>query len=147
MVAVPENVATVSDMIRWAELTEQLKKLKVEEMFLRKKIFGTYFKDPVEGTNSYPLENGYVLKGKRTIDRTVDEALFVALRSTMQGKVPLDDLVQFKPSLNLRCYRQLTEEELAVFDQCLTIKDGSPSLEIVLPAATKRAQAAAEGGA
>ena len=67
MVSIPENQVTQQDMERWYTVQEQLSKLKNEEQLLRKKIFTGMFHDPVEGTNSVDLGDGFVLKGKRVI--------------------------------------------------------------------------------
>jgi hypothetical protein len=44
-----------------------------------------------------------------------------------------DDLVTWKPELKIGAYRELTEEQRLVFDACLEIRDGSPSLSMVEP--------------
>lgn len=134
MVEVPENEVTQEDLSTWYEMAAQLKKLKAQEILLRKKIFGAAFPDPDEGTNNYDLADGYVLKGKHTIQRDIDEGAFGALKEKLrEEKIIPEDLVQYKPSLVKREYNKLTEEEKQLFDQCLIVKPGSPALEIVLP--------------
>lgn len=134
MVSIPENQVTQADLAKWYELSEQLKKLRAQEITLRKKIFGSAFPSPVEGTNSFELGDGYVLKGKHTLNRDVDPGAFDALKEPLRERgINPDGLVQYKPSLVLREYRKLTAEEQQFFDQCLIVKPGSPSLEIVLP--------------
>lgn len=134
MVEVPQNEVTQADLSAWYEMNQQLKKLKAQEILLRKKIFGAAFPTPEEGTNNYELADGYVLKGKHTIQRDIDQGAFDAIKDKLrESKVNPDLLVQYKPGLVLREYRKLTEEERLLFDQCLIIKPGSPALEIVLP--------------
>lgn len=140
MTLIPENQVTQADLAEWYKLQEELKKVKAREMLLRTKIFGYFFASPVEGTNSYDLPDGYVLKGKHTINREVDAGTLVALRDKFaESGISADALVQWKPSLKLKEYRELTAEQMHMFDQCLIIKPGSPALEIVLP--KKRAAA------
>ena len=138
MVLLPPISVTPEDLIEWDRLGKELARIKAAEMLLRVKIFGCYFPTPVEGTNDYPLANGYVLKGKYTINREVDEGAFKVLSDELrkQNIIP-EKLVQYKPSLVLREYRGLTAEEMHLFDQCLVIKPGAPAMEIVLP---KKAQ-------
>lgn len=134
MVQVPENTVTAEDMAEWYRLQDELKKIKAKEMLLRTKIFKFYFPTPEEGTNNHPLPDGYVLKGKHTITREVDPGAFQAMRQQFQeAGIHPDLMVQWKPSLKIKEYRELTAEQLHLFDQCLIIKDGSPALEIVLP--------------
>lgn len=152
MVAVPENTVTQEDLTKWYELQQQLAAVKASEMLLRTKIYKGLFVEPKEGTNSIPLSAGWVLKAKRTIQRDIDLAAFQALATMDQetqkskfseaGIVP-EIMIKWKPELVTKSYRALTPEQLAIFDQCLIIKDGSPALEIVLPAAAAKAAAAA----
>ena len=134
MVAIPANTATQADLEQWFMLADQLKKIKAEEMVLRQRIFDTYFPAPMEGTNTATLPDGFALKGKYTVNREVDIAAFTANRAYFQETgIPMDSMVQFKPSLVLSAYRTLTAEQAQLFDQCLIVKPGSPALEIVQP--------------
>lgn len=152
MVAVPENQVTQDDLSKWYQLQEQLKAVKASEMLLRTKIYKGLFINPEEGTNSVPLSEGWLLKAKRTIQRDIDLAAFQALASlnqeTQQSKfsevgIAPELMIKWKPELVIKAYRALTPEQLAIFDQALIIKDGSPALEIVLPASAKKAAEAA----
>ena len=139
MVQIPADEIKQSDIEEWYKLQDQLKKLKASEMLLRQRIFRGLFPNPVEGTNSYPLPENWVLKAKYPITRNVDIGSFQAMRERFAAAgVLADSLVEYKPSLVLGEYRTLTEEQRQLFDQCLEIKPGSPSLEIVLPAKAKK---------
>lgn len=156
MSQIPENEVTAADMAEWTKLQAELARIKAAEMLLRTKIYKKFFPSPDEGTNTVDLSDGWVIKGKRTIDRKIDLPLFQMLASgkrTATGEtaeqskfevygIKADELIQWEPKLVLKKYRELTAEQLALFDQCLTIKDGSPALEIVLSAAAAKAKAA-----
>ncbi len=132
--AIPVQEVTQEDLNLWYKLTEELARVKVAEMELRKKIFGAKFPSPVEGTNTIPLTEGWVLKGQYKIDRKVDEAAVVALTPVLkEHKIPIKELIIYKPELAIREYRNLDEAQMAIFNQVLLIKPGSPSLEIVKP--------------
>lgn len=140
MVALPENQVTQDDLTAWYQMQDQLKKLRAAEMLLRKKIFAAYFPEPKEGVNSVPLAAGWVMKGDYKIDRSIDEGALGAMRPLFaEHKISVDSLVKYKPELVTRNYRTLTEEQRQLFDRALVVKPGSPSLEIVLPAAAKKA--------
>lgn len=141
MNTIPENEVTQQDLFLWYEMQEQLKKLKAAEMLLRQKIYKGKFPSAyagekgTEGTNSLDLGDGYVLKAKRTIDRKVDPGSLVAIRSKFEElNIVEGALFKYTPELILKTYRGLTEQQMHLIDQALIIKDGSPSLEIVLPA-------------
>lgn len=145
MTQVPENEVTQADINKWYELQAQLKSIKASEMLLRTKIYKGLFKDPVEGTNTIPLAEGWVMKAKRVIQRDIDiAALTINSANPELGPSRLElaginvaSLVKWKPELVLKNYRELTDEQKLIFNDCLVIKDGSPALEIVLPAKNK----------
>jgi hypothetical protein len=131
---IPENTVTQKDLETWYELQENLKKIKVSEMFLRKKIFDALFPNPVEGTNSFTLPDGFVVKGGYSLDRKVDPATLTACKELLEENgIRSEHLVKWDPSLKKAEYNKLTDEQQKIFDQVLIIKPGSPSLEIVLP--------------
>ena len=146
MVAIPEKpeLDATALLSQWYVMQQELKKLKNQEMALRKSLFSHFFPDPKEGTNTAPLPDSWVLKGGFPITREVDVATFQAMREDLtKGGVPADTLVEWKPSLKVTLYKELTAEQRAVFDRCLIIKPGSPSLSVELPAKAKKAAAAA----
>lgn len=148
MTAIPENTVTQKDLEEWYALQDQLKKVKASEMLLRQKIYKGMFNEPKEGTNSVPLgDSGWVIKAKRVINRDIDQA---ALQHSMAideatkmsrlsaNGIHVEQLIKWSPELVTKAYRLLTEEQVKIFDEVLIIKDGSPALEIVLPASAKK---------
>lgn len=146
MTTIPENTVTPQDLAEWYRLKEELTRIKASEMLLRTKIYHALFKEPVEGTNTLPLNDGWVMKAKRVINRSIDQAALLVNSQedpethmsalTSHGINPAS-LVVWKPELVLKAYRELTEEQQKIFNECLVIKDGSPDLSIVLPASAK----------
>lgn len=129
---IPQKTITQADVEEWYRLQDELRKVKTKEMLLRKKIFEAVFPDPKEGTNSVELGDGYVLKGKHVINRSIDEGSLQAMSKELQeAGINTDELIEWKPSLKTREYRKLTAEQIHLFDQVLIVKDGSPGLEIV----------------
>lgn len=152
---------TQEDLENWYRLKEQLDDVKTKEFELRKRIYAHYFvaKDehgvdiqPKEGTNNFDLPDGFVLKAQRVVNRSVDQGSLAALkqekielsekedltheeraRLELLLALPLDDLVRYKPELETREYRKLSDEARNVFDTALVIKDGTPQLDIVKP--------------
>ena len=131
-----EAIPTVAqeDLNEWFGLASRLKTMKKREMELRKKIFTGAFPHPTEGTNSFALEGNYKLKGTYKLDRQVDMAAFQALSEEMKGAdIAADGMIKLKPSLIASEYKRLNDEQRHVFDQCIIIKPGSPTLEIIPP--------------
>lgn len=139
MVQIPENMVTLADIERWYTVQEKLSKLKNEEQLLRQKIFKGIFLDPKEGTNSVELGDGFVIKGKRVINRTVDDAAYKAsIEELAKAGIPTDEIVRYKPELVISTYRKLTEEQKHIMDTVLIVKDGMPALEIIKPKRVRR---------
>lgn len=139
MSEIPPDTVSYQDVIRWYQMKEELAKLKQNEMLLRQRIFRIMFVAPTEGTNTVQLStlgvtDDHVLKAAHKISRTVDVAAYTALTPKFQEeKLPLGELVDWKPELRVGAYRKLTEEQRQLFDQALTIKPGSPELDVMLP--------------
>lgn len=155
MTTIPENTVTQEDLSQWYQMQEQLKKLKAAEMLLRLKIFKGMIKDPKEGTNTVPLAEGWVLKGKHVINRDVDRAALAVntavdpathMSRLSANGIHVEQLIKWTPELITKNYRTLTAEQQQIFDECLIIKEGSPQLEIMLPASEKKKQAGTEPG-
>lgn len=123
---------------KWYILQQQLRELREQEADLRAKLFNNFFIDAQEGTNSHTLPDGYILKGKRVITRSIDKgALNASLEGLRAVKINVDEVVDWKPTLKMSAYRKLTPEQQKIFDQVLVVKDGAPSLEIVAPKGDK----------
>lgn len=147
MAEIPENAVTAADLAEWYRLQAELGKLKSAEALLRSKIFKHYFPAPTEGTNKFELNDGTgaVLKATHVINRSIDPGALDALKAAQHEaapgsnvpKLPLDELVRYKPELAVSEYRKLTDEERIFFDQCLIIKPGSPQMEISIPKKAK----------
>ena len=135
MTEIPDNPVTQNDLACWYKMHKDLKVLKAAEIALRKKIFTGCFPNPVEGTNNYELADDYILKCAYTLTREIDQGALDAIADKLrEQKVTVEKLVAYKPALVKRAYNMLTEEQRTLFDQCLVIKPGSPSLDIILPA-------------
>ena len=138
MTEIPEDKLTPELLASWYEMADQLKSLRASEALLRKSIFKKAFPNPKEGTNKYELDDGYVLSGKYALTRSVDEGAYSSILDNLyEAKIKVDKLVKFKPSISKSEYSRLTDEQRDLFDQCLVIKPGSPSLDIILPAKNK----------
>lgn len=134
MTEIPQPTASIADLVEWQEIVKKMKKLKVQEHFLRLKCFNGFFPAPKEGTNNYDLPEHYVLKGKHNINRNIDPAALATLAPGLrEAGIAVEVMVKYTPELVKAEYNKLTAEEQVLFDQVLTVKPGSPGLEIVLP--------------
>lgn len=138
MSVVPENNVTQADLVAWYTAKKELEAAKAKEALLRPKLFAYYFPNAEEGTNSFTLPDGYILKGVRKIARDVDMGALQTLTPQMEEKgLRVDDLFKVERKLAVSEYRKLTKEELELVDQALVIKDGMPSLDINPPSTRK----------
>ena len=131
-ISIAPEAITEEEFHEWLRLVDQLAPLKEKEMALRKKIAGFYFQQYNEGTESVKLADGSVIKGKYSYSRDVDTAILGTLREPLaEMGIAVDAMVKWKPSLDTKAYKALTEEARVVFDQAVTLKIGSPSLEFI----------------
>ena len=120
---------------RWYQVSEQLGKLKVEELALRKEIFAEAFPNPVEGSkeNKLPLAAGWILQGDHKINRKVDEAVVATLQAGDNTRGLVDTCFEWKPKLKLAAFKALDGEDLNLLADAVTETPGTPSLKVVLP--------------
>lgn len=122
------------DMIEWYTAAEQMEVLKKREAILRVKLFKAFFPTPVEGTNSYELPDGFMMKGIHVINRSVDQAVLTTLATEFaKQQINIAELIKWKPELVKSIYNTLSAEQKQLFDQALVIKEGTPQLDIVMP--------------
>lgn len=138
----PEYLATLNKqqlLELWHAKTQEAEKAKqvlAEEQMIRAACAREFFGEhPNEGTNSFELSDGYVLKATVQYTRTVDKAAFLnvsdRLRELLGPKV--DELVRWKPDLAVGEFRKLEGEAAALMNSVTTTKSGLPGMEIVLP--------------
>lgn len=126
----PATMQTIHD---WYTIKKKLSEIKVKEMELRKRIAKTFFPSPMEGTNNFRLARGAVMKMNQPYTRSLNPAVYQALRADFNSAGIPKDIVVDKPSLVLKVYRRLDEQQAKIFDQALEIVPGSPTLEIYYP--------------
>ena len=145
----PQPPATVDDLKRWDDLKKAIAAqmptaLILQEKELRARIVASFFPQPKEGTNAYPLANGYRLKYVNSIKRDVDPGEYQARQQEFtDAGIAFASMLVWKPNLDKKAYNTLTAEQQNVFDRCLIVKPESPQLEIELPAAAKKKAAVA----
>jgi hypothetical protein len=87
-----------------------------------------------EGTAYAELPEGWQLKRTISYTRKIDARTVEALRAPLRElHVSLDRLVDWKPALVMKEYRELTAEARAILDTAITTTPGLSSLEIVPP--------------
>ena len=111
----------------WQTTKTQLAILQDKEKELRAEIIKRCFADESEGTHRKGA-----LKARFGMTRTVNSDDLLRLQDEfLASGIPLGDVVQFKPSLNLKAYRALTVDQQRSFDRCLVVKPSMPTLEVV----------------
>jgi hypothetical protein len=138
MAVIPPNEVKIEDLMEWYQIQQDLTRLKASEILLRNKIFKGLFPNPKEGTNTHKLPDGYELKAVHKINRAVEPGALIVLQDKFkEANIKVDDLIEYKPDLKIKAYRELTKEQAELFDQALIVKDGTPDLKIVLPSSAK----------
>jgi hypothetical protein len=115
----------------WHKVAAKLKKLKKLEATLRKEVVANFVK-PVLGVNRQDLGDGYSLKLTHKETITIDNGMLQAMTLDMEeAGIPIDMLIDRKPTLVKSVYNKLSEDNLYLFDQILIVKAAAPSIEIV----------------
>ena len=128
-------------ILAWWGAAKRLAEVKQAESQLRKEVFEMCFPTPKIGVNKEPLGSGYVLKAdvKQTYTINKNEAVeppdYSNVAEVLAQLPPAvaSSLIRWKPELSISAYKQLTQEEQAIVNKILTIKDSTPSLEMIEP--------------
>jgi len=113
---------------------EACRPLIAQEQELRKAVMAEFFPTPKEGVNNLDMGQGWTLKGTYRIDRKVDEAALPAVKEQLRELgVNADTVVRYKPEVATTIYKTLSDQARRVFDTVLTIKPGSPTVELIPP--------------
>lgn len=129
-----ERMALLRDWNTAVVQTVAAKELIAQEQELRKAVMAEFFPTPKEGANNLDMGQGWTLKGIYKIERKVDEAALPAVKEQLrQLGVNADTLIKYKPEVATTIYKTLSEQARLVFDAALTIKPGSPTVELIPP--------------
>lgn len=130
----PEQIQLLEEWRLACAEVATTKPIVEREQALRKQVFASFFPKPEEGTNTIELMAGWKLKGTHKLDRKLDEAAFPAVAAQFKDLgLNAEVCIEYKIVLKTKEFKELTAEQRLVFEQCLTIKPASPSLELVAP--------------
>ena len=129
--------ATLPATVReWKEISAWMETAKKTEKELREKIAAALFPSPVEGVNRVQV----VLDGSTVevaldhkINRKLDEPGLDAVMLQLPEDSPYRQagvLIAYKPSLVLKGFRTMPDDQRRIFSQCLTETPGLPSLDV-----------------
>lgn len=138
MVQLPEMNLTEEQkyelLYNWYSKKEELAKVQAQERALRQSVVSVFFPDGLnENTNKIKLDTGDDLVVTQPYTRKVDKAIFSQiLPDLVKAGVDVNEVTETKVELRVAKYRQLTQEQLAIFDECVTTTPGSPQVKIAV---------------
>ena len=117
----------------WRKLDAELKRIKTEEMSLRKELFKEIFNTENEGTHTVALSEGWKLKANQPYTRKLDKELMPEIINALVKFNPF--LIKTEYSLSVTEYKKIEASNpiKAVVDAVLTTTPGCPSMELVPP--------------
>jgi hypothetical protein len=121
-----------ADLRKWYKMSVDLKKLKNDEMSLRKKICKSLFGEGVrdeDKTIKFGMPSGISVQATSKVSIKIDEAV---LRE-IYGDLSLSEqsAVVYKPNLVMAGYKALAKDSL--FHEAISIQPASPTLKVVIP--------------
>lgn len=138
MVQLPEMNLTEEQkyelLYNWYSKKEELAKVQAQERALRQSVVSVFFPDGLnENTNKIKLVTGDDLVVTQPYTRKVDKAIFSQiLPDLIEAGVDVNEVTETKVELRVAAYRNLTAEQLAIFDECVTTTPGSPQVKIAV---------------
>lgn len=119
----------------WANVKAELAKVKQLEAELRSQVVEEFFpKHKEDGTETVELGNDWKLKSQFKLSRTIDKAALPAVLERLPEGIE-DHLIRYKPELDARTYKKLSDEHRSIMDEAMTIKPSTPQVSLVPPKA------------
>lgn len=140
-----EEAKRLALIASWSQAANNAKAAIEYERKLRNEVMHACFaNDKREGTEHFELPEGWDLKAVKKLSYNlatdkVNEALDKIEALGERGKLLAERLVKFKPELSISEFKKLDEggseekEIKGIIEGVLTIKDASPSLELIAP--------------
>lgn len=123
-----------SDLLKaWQHSQQQVKEWQEKERECRDAIVKALFSaEKDEGTETVDVGEGWKLKATKKLNYSLNnkDGQVTAIVSTWPA---MAQLVRWSPELNVKDYKKLDDQTKEVFNGCLTIKPGAPTLEVVAP--------------
>ncbi len=122
-----------------AKVASIAKPLVERERVLRAMVARELFPSPVEGSkNKLEIQDGWGIQLTHKLERKVLEPQLELSREELEkARVNVDAIIRRPPELNVKAYRELSEEQRLLVDRLiLEIKPSSPQLEVVKPKGT-----------
>lgn len=122
---------------KWDDTKSELDLVKSRESDLRgclvTEMFGEKTYD-LKGTFKFELLNNYRVSAVFSIRYSVDDAVLKAMMPALHEQgIDVNELINWKPSLNEKAYLALTDEQKMVVDSFITAKASTPQVKIELP--------------
>ena len=133
-----ENLTYEQILTKHQNIVKKLAALKTEEREVRELLIAGAFPNvTAEGTHTFEMADGRVLKAtinySRSVDATAVQPVIEQLRSI---GVDTTRLFNWKPSLVVGEYNKLSPEAQKAADAAITTKPGAPTLKVVSPCVT-----------
>lgn len=133
----PLTAAQDAKLRVWFEMKQMLERAKEAESKLRDELVTELFSaDKDAGSEIIEIANGYALKATKKLDYKLNnkngevEALIAIIGHDAVREMKL---IRWEPKLSETAYKNADPQTQKLFDGCLTIKPGKPSLEIIEP--------------
>jgi hypothetical protein len=111
---------------KWMLLSSSLKRIKDEEMTLRREICEEIFAGEVGEFRKKAEYDGRTVTAISTVNRSVDKAVLSSIWEDLSEAE--QDAINFKPEISVSKYKKL--EGKLLLNEAITVKPGAPTLEV-----------------
>lgn len=136
----PEQVAALQS---WNEAKQQLDSAKSDEMVKRMEVIRIipFDSEKEEGGQSLKLNAGWTLKLERPMNYTMDKDVQKVVQALQNiatvNPGAAQELIRWEAVISTKAYKGLDDAERQLIAPVLTIKPGTPALELKPPAPKK----------
>lgn len=116
---------------QWSDLKKRITDLTNAEKALRQAIRDRFAPGIYDETINFQIGPKHKLKMSQYATYNVDEEILQKeMNNLFSQGIDVNEIFRFKPSLNVKKYKELSSDDQLVLSDVITIKDGSFSVKI-----------------
>ena len=124
----------MSDLTKWIKLQALLKRVKSEEMKLRRDICGNILFGMALPSRKKAVLDGHNIEAENKVNYSVEDAVYQAIEDELS--IAEKGVIKWTPGLKLTEYKALlkqaeADEKELLLDEAITIKPTAPTLKVL----------------
>ena len=110
---------------RLHDIQIELKRIKSEELKLRKEVSEVFLEGESVGTHNFQT-SGFNVKAVRKVNYSLDKEMLAEIWDSLSAEE--QNAIRYNPALDMKAYKTLGDSDL--LDECVVVKPATPTITI-----------------